>query len=358
MNVISRRPNILELRTLTKSFGTFNAVDGIDLAIVEGEFFTIVGPSGSGKTTLIRMLAGMESATGGDILLRGERINDLPANKRPTCMVFQSLALFPHRTVGENIEFPLKIRGVDPSKRKERAIALIDQLRLPRTHYGKNVTRCSGGERQRVALARALAFDPQILFFDEPLSAIDYKLRKTLEKELKDIHRETGKTFVYITHSLEEAMVMSDRIGVMRQGRLVQVGTPNEIYSAPRDKFVSEFMGDVNVMAVTNDGARKVAADAFGKSFAVANIPDGFSSGHLVIRPEFIRFVSKSAEADNVLEGKLYNEYALGSRIQYQVRVGDNVFIVEKLRQQSAALDRDEDVLIGWDAKDSILVSD
>ena len=118
MNVISRRPNILELRTLTKSFGTFNAVDGIDLAIVEGEFFTIVGPSGSGKTTLIRMLAGMEAATSGDILLRGERINDLPANKRPTCMVFQSLALFPHRTVGENIEFPLKIRGVDPVKRK------------------------------------------------------------------------------------------------------------------------------------------------------------------------------------------------------------------------------------------------
>ncbi|MGE3829996.1 MAG: ABC transporter ATP-binding protein [Parvibaculaceae bacterium] len=358
MNVITRRPNILELRGLTKSFGTFNAVDGIDLAITEGEFFTIVGPSGSGKTTLIRMLAGMESATSGDILLRGERINDLPANKRPTCMVFQSLALFPHRTVGENIEFPLKIRGVDPARRKERAMALIDQLRLPAAHYGKNVTRCSGGERQRVALARALAFDPQILFFDEPLSAIDYKLRKTLEKELKDIHRETGKTFIYITHSLEEAMVMSDRIGVMRQGRLVQVGTPNEIYSAPRDKFVSEFMGDVNVLAVNSNGGNKVTAEAVGKSFAVATIPQGFSSGHLVIRPEFVRFVSSVKDADNVLEGKLYNEYALGSRIQYQVRVGDNVFLVEKLRQQSPSLDRDEDVLIGWDARDSILVSD
>jgi spermidine/putrescine transport system ATP-binding protein len=358
MNVISRRPTILELKTLTKSFGTFNAVDGIDLAITEGEFFTIVGPSGSGKTTLIRMLAGMESATSGDIILRGERINDLPANKRPTCMVFQSLALFPHRTVGENIEFPLKIRGVDPAKRKERAMSLIEQLRLPPTHYSKNVTRCSGGERQRVALARALAFDPQILFFDEPLSAIDYKLRKTLEKELKDIHRETGKTFVYITHSLEEAMVMSDRIGVMRQGRLVQVGTPNEIYSAPRDKFVSEFMGDVNVLAVSSNGGNKVTSQAVGKSFAVASIPHGFTSGHLVIRPEFVRFVSSANAADNVLEGKLYNEYALGSRIQYQVRVGDNVFLVEKLRQQSSDLGRDEDVLIGWDAKDSILVSD
>lgn len=354
---MSKRPPILELKSLTKSFGAFNAVDGIDLDIAEGEFFTIVGPSGSGKTTLIRMLAGMEQATGGDILLSGARINDLPANKRPTCMVFQSLALFPHRTVGENIEFPLKIRGVDQATRKKRALALLDQLRLPQNYYAKSVLRCSGGERQRVALARALAFDPKILFFDEPLSAIDYKLRKTLEKELKDIHRETGKTFVYITHSLEEAMVMSDRIGVMRSGKLVQVGTPNEIYSAPKDKFVSEFMGDVNVIPVSMNGGRTITADTFDKSFRVGAVPEAFSKGHLVIRPEFVRFVAKSADADNVLEGKLYNEYALGSRIQYQVRVGENVFIVEKLRQQSSSLERDQTVLIGWDAKDSILVT-
>ncbi len=354
---MSKRPPILQLKSLTKSFGSFNAVDGIDLDIAEGEFFTIVGPSGSGKTTLIRMLAGMEQATGGDIVLSGARINDLPANKRPTCMVFQSLALFPHRTVGENIEFPLKIKGVDPASRKARALALLDQLRLPQNYYGKSVLRCSGGERQRVALARALAFDPKILFFDEPLSAIDYKLRKTLEKELKDIHRETGKTFVYITHSLEEAMVMSDRIGVMRAGKLVQVGTPNEIYSAPKDKFVSEFMGDVNVIPVSMNGSRKITADTFDKAFTVAAIPEAFSQGHLVIRPEFIRFVDKAKDADNVLEGKLYNEYALGSRIQYQVRVGESVFIVEKLRQQSSSLRRDQAVLIGWDATDSILVT-
>jgi spermidine/putrescine transport system ATP-binding protein len=185
---------------------------------MEGEFFTIVGPSGSGKTTLVRILAGMESASSGDILLGGKRINDIPANRRPTCMVFQSLALFPHRTVGENIEFAMKIRGVDRPTRRSRALELMRQLRLPESYYSRSVQKCSGGERQRVALARALAFNPEILFFDEPLSAIDYKLRKTLEKELKDIHRETGKTFVYITHSLEEAMVMSDRIGVMRAG--------------------------------------------------------------------------------------------------------------------------------------------
>ena len=147
------------------------------------------------------MLAGLDAPTAGDILLRGKRINDVPANRRPTCMVFQSLALFPHRTVGENIEFSLKIRDVAAGGEKERALELMRLLRLPESYYGKNVLRCSGGERQRVALARALAYDPEILFFDEPLSAIDYKLRKTLEKELKDIHRETGKTFVYITHS-------------------------------------------------------------------------------------------------------------------------------------------------------------
>ena len=349
---------ILSLKAVAKSFGSFIAVDRIDLDIAEGEFFTVVGPSGSGKTTLLRMIAGMEQPSSGDILLRGERINDVPANKRPTCMVFQSLALFPHRTVGENIEFSLKIKGERKDKRKARALELMDLLRLPQSYYGKNVLKCSGGERQRVALARALAYDPQILFFDEPLSAIDSKLRKTLEKELKDIHRETKKTFVYITHSLEEAMVMSDRIGVMRAGKLVQVGTPQEIYSTPNTRFVSEFIGDVNVIAVdvANDGSLNSAS--LGAKLKPPTLPSGMASGHLVIRPEFIRFVTDSSMADNTVTGRLYNEYALGSRIQYQVRVGEAVFVVEKLRQQAFTGRLDDIVTIGWDAVDSILVTD
>jgi spermidine/putrescine transport system ATP-binding protein len=349
---------ILELRKLTRTFGALTAVNAIDLEIAEGEFFTIVGPSGSGKTTMLRMLAGMEQASSGDILLRGKRINDVPANRRPTCMVFQSLALFPHRSVGQNIEFPMKMRGIDPAKRKERAVQLMQQLRLPENYYGKNVTKCSGGERQRVALARALAYDPEILFFDEPLSAIDYKLRKTLEKELKDIHRETGKTFVYITHSLEEAMVMSDRIGVMQAGRLIQVGTPNQIYSTPTNRFVSEFIGDVNIIAVRRAASGKLAADDFGAEFSVPKIPDGFTAGHLVVRPEFVRFLGAGDTTENRLMGRVYNEYALGSRIQYQVRVGEAVFIVEKLRQQAFTGSLDDEVAIGWNGADSILVSD
>jgi spermidine/putrescine transport system ATP-binding protein len=349
-------PAILQLRSLTKSFGGFTAVDGVDLDIDEGEFFTIVGPSGSGKTTIVRMLAGLEQPSSGDILLKGRRINDIPANRRPTCMVFQSLALFPHRSVGENIEFSLKLRGVSKSARRARAMELLDQLRLPRSHYPKGVNQCSGGERQRVALARALAYDPEILFFDEPLSAIDYKLRKTLEKELKDVHRETGKTFVYITHSLEEAMVMSDRIGVMRSGKLVQVGSPNDIYTAPNSKFVSEFIGDVNVLPVTLASTGKLACASLRTEFAAERIPSGFHDGHLVVRPEFLRFLTQASEAENVLTGRLYNEYALGSRIQYQVRVGEQVFLVEKLRQQAYGGARDDEVMIGWDGRDSIVV--
>jgi spermidine/putrescine transport system ATP-binding protein len=339
-------------------FGQHAAVDTIDLNISEGEFFTIVGPSGSGKTTMLRMLAGMDTPTSGDILLRGERINEVPANKRPTCMVFQSLALFPHRTVGQNIEFPLKIRGETQERRKARALQLMDLLRLPQGYYGKNVMKCSGGERQRVALARALAYDPQILFFDEPLSAIDYKLRKTLEKELKDIHRETKKTFVYITHSLEEAMVMSDRIGVMRAGKLVQVGTPQEIYTTPNTRFVSEFVGDVNVIPVKLGGDGLLQSTSAGPALKPPPVPSGFTQGYLVIRPEYLRFLSSSGEADNAISGKLYNEYALGSRIQYQVRVGEKVFVVEKLRQQPFTGKLDDEVLIGWDANDAILVTD
>jgi len=349
---------ILSLRNLRKAFGNLNAVDGVDLDVAEGEFFTIVGPSGSGKTTLLRMLAGLESPSSGEIRIRGATVNDVPANRRPTCLVFQSLALFPHKTVGENIEFAQKIKGIAPAARKARALELMRLLRLPEDYYSKSVTKCSGGERQRVALARALAYDPEILFFDEPLSAIDYKLRKTLEKELKDIHKETHKTFIYITHSLEEAMVMSDRIGVMRDGRLVQVGTPNQIYTSPETKFVSEFMGDVNIVRVNVRADGKLAAAEFEATFRGPHPANGMTSGHLVIRPESVRFLQIATEADNCLEGRLYNEYALGSRIQYQVRVGEQVFIVEKLRQQAYAGKLDETVRIGWNADDSILVSD
>ena len=348
----------LRLSNITKQFGKLTAVNGVDLDIREGEFFTIVGPSGSGKTTLLRMLAGLERPSAGDVYLRGQRITDVPANRRPSCMVFQSLALFHHRTVGQNIEFSLKMRGVSRSARKERAMELLDMLQLPAEYYAKNVTKCSGGERQRVALARALASDPEILFFDEPLSAIDYRLRKLLEVELKDLHRRTGKTFMYITHSLEEAMVMSDRIGIMREGQIIQIGSPNDIYTRPQSRFVSQFMGEVNVLAVTASGDRLESTDYGTSLTSPADRPSEFEQGHLVIRPESIRFVNEGASAENQLTGVLYNEYAMGSRVQYHVRVGEEMFTVEKLREQAYQGSLNDEVTIGWDAKDSVLVAD
>lgn len=349
---------IMELRGVDKYFGDLAAVAQIDLSFEEGEFFTLVGPSGSGKTTLVRMLAGMEQPTHGDILLRGERINERPANQRPTCMVFQSLALFPHMTVGGNVEYPLKCRRVEAAARRERASECLELAHLPVSYYDRPVTTCSGGERQRVALARALAFDPEILFFDEPLSAIDYRLRKTLEKEIKDIQRETGKTFVYITHSLEEAMVMSDRIGVMREGELAQIGTPHDIYSNPVSRFVSEFMGEVNSLAVTKTADGLLRNDALDVTLVPPEQPLDplFEAGTLIVRPENMRLLSGDDDETgvNALNGEIFNEYVLGSRIQFQIRAGGSTFLIERMREAGHP-SPGETVRLGWSAKDSLL---
>jgi len=341
---------ILSIAGLEKSFGAFTALRGIDLKVRAGEFITIVGPSGSGKSTLIRILVGIEDATDGKIWLRNQRIDTLPAHKRPTCMVFQSLALFPHRTVGENIEFPLKIRGIAAAERKARGRELLALLHLPESYYGKRIQACSGGERQRIALARALAFDPEILFFDEPLSALDYRLRKALEKELKDLHQRTGRTFVYITHSLEEAMVMSDRIAVMREGRFEQVGTPDDIYARPRSRFVAEFMGEVNLFEI--DAAR--SCDGTGlhlgpDAAAKLDLAPG-RSGTLVVRPETVRFLAPDELADACVEGVLHAEYMLGSRVQYEIHLRDgSVLTAEGSREQRQTRSADAPVRLGWD---------
>lgn len=349
---------VLQLVDVRKIFGDFAAVDGINVDIKEGEFVTIVGPSGSGKTTLLRMLAGMESPSEGYITLRGELINDVPADKRPTCLVFQSLALFPHKTVGENIEFPLKVRKMPAAERKARALELMRMVRLPESYYSKNVMRCSGGEKQRVALARAFAYDPDVLFFDEPLSALDYKLKKVLEKELKDLHRESGKTFVYITHSLEEAMVMSDRVGVMSRGRLVQIGTPEEIYTRPATRFVAEFFGEVNSFEVKREGQGAWTLTD-GKPITVAPVGEAIGdTATVIVRPETMRFVTGPSSADNLLTGRIYNEYSLGSRMQYQVHSGERIYLVEAARTAVAGISAGDTVTIGWDARDAIVVGD
>ena len=344
-------PPILRIVDLKKTFDRFTALDSVNLTVADGEFLAIVGPSGSGKTTLIRLLVGMEEQTSGEIWLRDRRIDDVPANRRPTCMVFQSLALFPHRSVGENIEFPLKIRGVDAVPRRALALELLELVRLPQSYYDKRIQQCSGGERQRVALARALAFDPEILFFDEPLSALDFRLRKMLEKELKDLHQRTGKTFIYITHSLEEAMVMSDRIAIMRAGRFEQIATAEEIYSRPVSRFVASFMGEVNLFAL-NAGADGAPRWQDG---GIVAAPDGLSlapgwSGTAMVRPELIHFIEGGQGADFTLSGRLAAEYALGSRIQYAVTTGAGTDVtVERPFETRLDAAIGSPVRLGWD---------
>ena len=350
---------LLRLQGIVKQFGDFTALDNIDLEINEGEFFTIVGPSGSGKSTLIRLLVGMDDVTSGEIRLNGERIDQTPANLRPTCMVFQSLALFPHMSVGQNIEFPLKLRKEDPGARRTRALELLDLLRLPRDYYDKRISQCSGGERQRVALARALAFDPESLFFDEPLSALDYRLRKTLEKELKDLHARTGKTFVYITHSLEEAMVMSDRIAIMKDGRFEQIAVADEIYGQPVSRFVAEFMGEVNLFALSADNTGALSSD-------VLTIRDGAGldalksggRGLLMVRPEYVRFAGAGETYDFTLSGRLHGEYALGSRIQYELETPTGMVTVEKLREDRLSAAEGDEISIGFNADVTHFIGD
>lgn len=336
---------VLSTQAVSKRFGELLAVDDVSLEILDGEFFTIVGPSGSGKSTLIRILAGLDIASSGRVHLRQTDITDVPANQRPTCMVFQSLALFKYRTVGENIEFSQKMKGVPSPERKAHALEMMRIVRLPDELHSRPVTQCSGGEQQRVALARALASDPEILFFDEPLAAIDYRLRKILEVEMKDIHRRTGKTFVYITHSLEEAMVMSDRIAIMRDGRIVQTGTPSQIYHRPESRFVAEFMGEVNIFRVEAGRIVELNVDA-----PIA------ATGYLVVRPEYLRKLNYGEQVDVRFPAMVANDYMLGSRTQFQLAVHDAMLVAELAASTAAGVEVGYGGDWGFDLADAAMI--
>jgi spermidine/putrescine transport system ATP-binding protein len=279
----------VSLRGVTKRFGEFTAVDAIDLDIHEGEFFTLLGPSGCGKTTTLRMIAGFEEPNAGEILVGGNDVAGLPAHKRPTNTVFQSYALFPHLSVKDNVAYGLKRKKVDKAEIDERVSAELERVGLA-NEANRKPNQLSGGQQQRVALARAVVNLPKVLLLDEPLGALDLKLRKGLQLELKRIQQEIGITFVYVTHDQEEALTMSDRIAVMNRGIVEQVAIPVEVYERPETTFVAGFIGVSNLMpgvvrALTGDQA-EVELEAGVTVSADAN---GLATGercHAVVRPE------------------------------------------------------------------------
>ena len=239
----------VSIRNAVKRYGTTTALHGVSLDIADNAFFTLLGPSGCGKTTLLRMIAGFEEASEGEILLFGQSIAALEPNLRPVNTVFQNYALFPHMPVLENVAFCLKMKGVDAATRRKRAGQMLELVHLSAL-ADRMPSQLSGGQQQRVALARALAPEPKVLLLDEPLSALDLKLRQAMRVELKQLQEETGITFLFVTHDQEEALTMSDRIAVMSEGRVQQVGTAREIYETPVNRFVAEFIGETNLIEV------------------------------------------------------------------------------------------------------------
>ncbi|WP_445681678.1 ABC transporter ATP-binding protein [Radicibacter daui] len=321
----------VELDKVVMRFGEFTAVKGISLEIKGGEFFSFLGPSGCGKTTILKLISGFLDPTEGEVRIGGTSMRGIGANKRPTAMIFQNLALFPLMSVADNIAFGLEVRGVGKAERRKRADELLDLIALP-GQGDKMPTELSGGQRQRVAIARALAVEPQVLLLDEPLSALDLKLRQHMRAELRDIQKRTGVTFIYITHDQGEALTMSDRVAVMSQGTLQQVATPQELYDEPATAFAAGFVGENNRFAGT--------ISAIDGGFAVVDTPAGAlkarnhlglaagASAIVCVRPERLRLSGTGSENGFIarlksrsFEGSFLNLMAEGPSGELMVQV-------------------------------------
>jgi spermidine/putrescine transport system ATP-binding protein len=313
------------LERISKSFDDVNAVDDVSLEIGSSEFFSLLGPSGCGKTTTLRMIAGFERPDAGRIVIGDSDVTEIPPHLRPVNTVFQSYALFPHLSVEQNVEFGLRFKDVPKEQRRERAAEALELVRL-RGYEKRRPHQLSGGQQQRVALARAVVLSPSVLLLDEPLGALDAKLRRELQIELKSIQREIGITFVYVTHDQEEALTMSDRLAVMSRGRVEQLGTPRDVYEHPQSAFVADFLGVSNLMrAHIVDGRRVdvggVTLDATHGEAAATGVV------RLTIRPERVRIEPPGTEGDNRVPVKIERFVYLGSTTQVFVALpgGDRV---------------------------------
>jgi len=316
----------IQLRSLTKRFGAVTAVDDLSLEIEAGEFFSLLGPSGCGKTTTLRMVAGFEPPTGGSILLDGVDVSRLAPNRRNVNTVFQSYALFPFLTVEENVAFGLRYRSVPKREIAARVGEALELVRL-RGYGRRRPNQLSGGQQQRVALARALVLRPAVLLLDEPLGALDAKLRRTLQVELNALQKQVGITFLYVTHDQEEALTMSDRLAVMRHGRIVQLGSPEQVYSEPADAYVADFLGvsnlmDATVEAASGPGACRVRLGEFVLE-ATAGRRQVSGAVKLAIRPERVHLHPHGEQGPNRIPGMVERIVFLGSTSQIFLRLAN-----------------------------------
>ena len=353
------------LEKVHKSFGPVTAVDAVSFAIEPGEFITLLGPSGSGKTTTLMMIAGFDHPTEGEIYVDGTPIVGIPPYRRGIGMVFQNYALFPHLTVAENVGFALKQRGVGKPEIVDRVGETLDIVRL-RGYEARYPRQLSGGQQQRVALARAIIFHPRVLLMDEPLSALDKQLREELQLEMKRLHQQLGITFIHVTHDQREALIMSDRIAVMNQGRIEQAGSPSELYDRPATRFVAGFIGESNFLEgeVAGLQGRDVAARVAGATVvAISRQPQAVGARVvLAIRPEKIGFRDLSAPAPqarlNTIEAVVREVTFVGEMHRYVLELAPGVTLVAKQqhRFQMKARAPGERVVVEWHVEDSLVV--
>jgi putative spermidine/putrescine transport system ATP-binding protein len=357
----------LALKGVTKRYGSHAAVDGVSLDVRAGEFLTLLGPSGSGKTTTLNMIAGLTEVTVGEILLDGAPIDELPPHQRNIGVVFQHYALFPHMSVAENVAFPLRRRGVQKEERSRRITDALGMVHL--TDFADRYPReLSGGQQQRVALARALIFNPRVVLMDEPLGSLDKKLRDWLQLEIKRIHRELGITFIYVTHDQDEAIVLSDRIALFRDGQIEQIGAVDQLYERPETVFVAEFIGDSNMfsgrLVEQRNGLRLRSADYELYVPAAAGLPNGTSCA-VMVRPERIHLTGHGkapADDDNVLRAQVRQVVYLGSSRKLELDLPGNHRVV--VREQGGSVDsrpqvsEGDTVEIFWSPRESVLLTE
>ncbi len=341
----------VQLQGVTKKFGDFTAVNNIDLQIADGEFFSLLGPSGCGKTTTLRMIAGFEYPTVGALSIGGKEMGLDPPDQRPVNTVFQNYALFPHMNVLENVMFGLLMKKVPKDQARQSAEEAISMVQLDSLSKRKP-NQLSGGQQQRVALARALVNQPEVLLLDEPLGALDLKLRQEMQSELTALHSDLGIAFVYVTHDQEEALTMSDRIGVMHGGSLLQIGTPTEIYERPSNRFVADFIGEINLLdgEVTSDGKVSVG----GTTLATEQKPAAAvgSTATIAIRPESIDLDADDAQVaagHNRLSGTVERRVYFGDAHSYDIATaGGSVSVRRDNRPGNQLFERGESVVVSW----------